>query len=126
MGGRSSPGWLLSSSGMRFGSSLDRLWWQLSAQAVAAQMDAMCVVDEAVEDGIGQGWVAGDQVVPAVDGELAGDQRGAAAVAVLDQFQQVAPLLWPERLEPPVVEDEQLHCAERAHQPGMPAIAASQ
>jgi hypothetical protein len=36
-------------------------------------------VDEAVEDGVGVGWIA-DHRVPVLDGELAGDDGGAAAV----------------------------------------------
>ncbi len=85
----------------------------------------MGVVDDAVEDGIGQGRVA-DQVVPAIDGNLAGDQRRAAAVAVLDDLQEVVALLRTERFEPPVIEDQQLHSAERPHQPGVATIAACQ
>jgi hypothetical protein len=37
--------------------------------------------------------------VPAVHGNLAGDQRGTTAIAVLGQFQQVALLLRAERLD---------------------------
>jgi hypothetical protein len=40
------------------------------------------VVDQAVEDGVGVGGIA-DQRVPLIDGELAGDDGGVAAVAVL-------------------------------------------
>ena len=57
----------------------------LLTERITAQLDAMGVVDDAVEDGVGQSWIA-DQVVPAVDWDLAGDQRGAASVAVLDDF----------------------------------------
>ena len=67
-----------------------------------------------------------DQVVPAVDRDLAGDQRGAAAVAVLDDLQHVVALLGAERLETPIVEDQQLDAAEGAHQAGIAAIAARQ
>jgi hypothetical protein len=70
------------------------------AQAVAAELQAMSVMDDAVEDGVGEGWFA-DQIVPAVDRGLAGDQRGAATVAVLDDLQQVVTLLGAERLETP-------------------------
>ncbi len=63
----------------------------------------MGVVDEAVEDGVGEGGVA-DDVVPSVDGDLAGDHGGAAAVAFLDDLEEIAALLGPERLETPVVE----------------------
>ena len=49
----------------------------------------MGVVDEAVEDSVGQGRLA-DEIVPAVDWELAGDQGGGATVAVVDDLQQIA------------------------------------
>ncbi len=57
-------------------------------------------MDDAVEDGIGLGWIA-DDFVPAVDGNLAGDQRGAAAIALFKDFEKVAALLGTERLEVP-------------------------
>ena len=54
----------------------------LSAQTLAAELQSVSVVNNPVEDGVGQGRLA-NQVMPAVDWDLAGDQRGAAAVAVL-------------------------------------------
>ncbi len=60
-------------------------------------------MDDAVEDRVGQRRVA-DQVVPAIHRDLAGDQRGAAAVALLDDLEQIVTLLGAERLEPPIVE----------------------
>ena len=59
----------------------------LLTQAVAAELQAMSVMDDAVEDGVGEGRFA-NQIVPPVDRDLAGDQRGAAAVAVLDDLQR--------------------------------------
>src|SRR5215472_11075896 len=85
----------------------------------------MSVMDDSVEDGVGEGRFA-DQIVPAVDRDLAGDQRGAAAVAVLDDLQQVMTLLGSERLETPVVEDQELDAAEGTHQAGVAAVAACQ
>ncbi len=48
------------------------------------------------------------------------------AVAILDQFQQVALLLRPEWLETPVIQDKELHRTEGAHQLGMAAVATGQ
>ena len=45
----------------------------------------MCVVHEAVEDGVGDGRV-GDQLVPVLDGELAGHDRRASPVAVITRL----------------------------------------
>lgn len=47
-------------------------------------------------------------------------------MAVVHDFEQIAPLLAGERGEPPVVEDQQLHPADRLEQPGVAAIAASE
>ena len=51
-----------------------------AAHGFALELDAVGVVDEAVEDGIGEGGLA-DHLVPGVDGQLAGDDgasRGRA------------------------------------------------
>jgi cold shock protein len=48
----------------------------------------VCVVDDAVEDGIGVGGIA-DQLVPFVDGDLAGDDRRSAAVAIFEDLKEV-------------------------------------
>ena len=52
----------------------------------------MGVVDHTIEDGVGQRGIA-DDLVPAIDRHLAGDDQRAGVVAVLDDLQQVAPLL---------------------------------
>jgi len=72
------------------------------------------VMDQAVEDGVG----VGDQGVPLIDRELAGDDGGAAVVAILEDLQQVVAGGGVERLEAPVVEDKQIDAAEGAQQTG--------
>ena len=54
----------------------------------------MGVVEQAITDGVGDGGVA-EMVVPLCDGDLAGEERGSVAVAVLDDLEQIAedPLL---------------------------------
>ncbi len=73
------------------------------AHAVAVELDAVGVVDDAIEDGVGQGGIA-DDLVPALDRQLAGDQQRAGVVAVLDDLEQIAALLGAERLGSPIVE----------------------
>src|SRR5215472_3591989 len=107
------------------GSSGDGFGLVLLAQTVTSELQSVSIVDDAVEDGVGQGRLA-NQVVPAVDWDLASDQRGAAAVTVFNDFQHIVTLLGPERLETPIIEDQQLDAAERAHQPGVAAVAARQ
>jgi hypothetical protein len=47
---------------------------------------------DAVADGVGDGWIA-EGGVPLVGGELAGDDRGGAVVAVLEDLEQIASAL---------------------------------
>jgi hypothetical protein len=49
------------------------------------QFQPIGVVDDAIEDGVGESRVA-DDIVPLVEGELAGNERRAAAIAVLDDL----------------------------------------
>src|ERR1044071_8217016 len=97
------------------GSSGDGFWGPLPAQTIATELQSVGVVNDAVEDGVSQRRLA-DQIVPAVDRDLAGDQRGAAAVAIFDDFQHVVALLGSERLETPIVEDQQLDAGGGAPQ----------
>ena len=46
--------------------------WAFSAHAVSFQLDAVGVVDDAVEDGIGDGGFA-DHLMPTRDGQLGRD-----------------------------------------------------
>jgi hypothetical protein len=80
---------------------------------VAGEIDPVRVVDDAIENGVGVGGIA-DQLVPFVDGDLAGDDRRSAAVAFFENLEQVVTSGGIERLEPPVVEKEQLYAAERS------------
>lgn len=53
------------------------------------QVDAMCVVNQAIEDRIGNGGIA-NMLMPVFDGKLAGENGGATAVAIFVDFQQVS------------------------------------
>ena len=48
----------------------------------------MSVVKEPVEDGVAEGRIT-DDVVPVVDGDLAGEQRAAAGVTVVEDLEEV-------------------------------------
>ena len=71
----------------------------------------MGVVDEAVEDGVGVGRIA-DHLVPFVDRDLAGEDGRAAAVAFLEDLVEIVAGAGVERLEAPIVEDEELGAGE--------------
>ena len=66
----------------------------------------MGIVQEAVEDGVAEGGIA-DDIVPVLDGNLAGEQRAAAGIAVVEDLEEVVTSLARERSEPPVIEDEE-------------------
>ena len=51
----------------------------------------MGIVEETVEDGVAEGGIA-DDIVPVLDGDLAGEQRATAGIAVVEEV--VPP--WPE------------------------------
>jgi len=83
----------------------------------------MSAVDDAVEDRVGQGGIA-DYLVPAADRHLAGDQQRTAIAAVVDDLEQIAPLLGVEWLRPPIVDDQQAGAFERGQQTRHAAFAA--
>ena len=70
------------------------------AHAVAGERDPVGAVDDAIEDGVGEGGIA-DDLVPALDWQLAGDEDRAGVVAVLDDLQEIATLLGIELLRSP-------------------------
>jgi hypothetical protein len=64
-------------------------------------------MDQAVKDRVGQRRIT-QGLMPVLDGQLAGDQRGPAIMAVFDDLQQVATVCITERREPPVIQDQQV------------------
>src|SRR6266508_1636828 len=55
-------------------------------------MDLVSVVQEPVEDGVGERRIA-DVVVPMIERQLAGEKGGASADAVVEQFEQIVALV---------------------------------
>lgn len=61
-----------------------RLWLRISrivAHALSRHGEAVGVVNETIQHGVGEGGIA-DDLVPAVHGDLAGDEGRSVAVAV--------------------------------------------
>src|SRR5690606_7506383 len=85
------------------------------------QGDAVGVMDEAVQDGIGKGGVP-DDLMPGVEGELAGDEGRATAVAVLEHFEEIPPFGVGERCQTEVVEDEQVGAGESVQLLGIRSV----
>ena len=58
--------------------------------AFAGEFDAVGVVNETVQDGVGIGRIA-DYFVPSVYWKLGGNHRGTVSVAFLEDFQKIVP-----------------------------------
>ncbi len=87
------------------------------------KLDAVSVMDEPVEGGVGDRWIA-DLGVPACDGQLAGEQRGTGLVARVADLEEVSPLGVIHRRHAEVVDDEQINAAELIEQLRVAAVGA--
>src|SRR5690349_22771894 len=85
----------------------------------------MCVVNDAVEDGVSICRIAYEGV-PFVDRDLAGEDGRAAPIAFLEDLVEVATGAGVERFEAPIVEDEELDAGETAQNAGIAAITAGE
>ena len=74
------------------------------AHAVPFDLQSVGVVDEAVEDGVGERGVA-DDLVPLLDRNLAGDQNRRALVAILEDFEEIALLGLGELRQAPIIQN---------------------
>lgn len=81
----------------------------------------MGVVNQAVQVGIGVSRIT-DQFMPSGYRELAGDEGRAAAISVLEDFQQVVPGVAIEGFKAPVIENEQVDPSKTLHTRGDPAV----
>ena len=95
--------------------------WFEQLPIAAPSVQARWATANAVEDGIGEGGIA-DDLVPGVDGKLAGDQRGTGAVSVFDDLHQVAPLARSKAIRPPVINDQQVRFGQVPKLPRVTAI----
>ena len=82
-------------------------------------------MDEAVEDRIRQRRIA-DGLMPMLDRELAGDDGGAAAMAVFEDFQQIAALRWSEDSQAPVIEDQHIQFGDCLEHAGVTSVTSGQ
>jgi predicted ABC-type transport system involved in lysophospholipase L1 biosynthesis ATPase subunit len=82
-------------------------------------------VNDAIQDGVGEGRFA-DHIVSRLDQQLAGDQRRTAAAVVFNDLHQVAALAGIETVSTPVVEDQQIGLDQGAEQLGEAPVAVRQ
>ncbi len=83
----------------------------------------MHVLEEAVEDSVGDGGLA-EGFVPHGDGELAGDDGGAQLDAVLDHLENVGGLVGAERSDQEVVDEENVDAGPAGEQTRQAAFGA--
>src|SRR5262249_4461615 len=108
-----------------FGSSRLGLFASAAAQALACQLDAMGVADEAVENGVGVSGVS-NNLMPGRQGELGGDDRRPPPVSVLEDFEQIVTSAAVEGFEPEVIENEEIGAAEGFEEAWMTPIASGE
>jgi hypothetical protein len=83
------------------------------------------IVNEAVEDRVGIGRVA-DEPMPFVDRDLAGKDRRAAPVTLLEDFVEITTGAGVERFQTPIVEDQELDTGKASQDASIAAVAAGE
>jgi len=81
----------------------------------------MGVVDQAVQDGIGQGGVP-DLGVPFICWELSGHKGGTEAVTVFEDFQEVPALFFSQGGQTPIVQGDQIGFGEGGQELGIASV----
>ena len=74
-----------------------------ASQAVAGEIDAVRVMDDAIENGVGIGGIT-DEIVPFVDRDLAGNDGRSAAVTFFEDLEEIVARGGIEWFEAPIVE----------------------
>ena len=122
-----SLGWLAIGCGRRRGRRrwIGRLAGFELAHRRAVEFEPVGVVDNAIQDRVAERGLA-DHLMPGCHGELAGDQDGAAAVAILDDLHEIAPLAGGEAIGSPVVEYEEIDLDQHSEQPREAAVAVGE
>lgn len=87
----------------------------LLAHGFAAENQAVGVMDQSVEDRVGERRVA-QVAMPVIDRQRTGDQRGAALVAIVEDVEQIAHGLMGERREAEIIEEQQVDAGELLEQ----------
>ena len=85
----------------------------------------MGIVDNPVEDGVGDGRLA-DHIVPLSDGQLGGDQGGFSSVALFEDFEKIEALLIVEAVGTPIIEEQQFDASKLVDEPRKAAVEACQ
>jgi hypothetical protein len=101
-----------------FGCSFRRAF----AHGLPLEGDLIRVMNEKVENGIGQGGMP-NGVMPVLNWELTGDNRGAGAVAIFEDFEQIVAVVLTEWRSAEVIQDQQIDLDPTGREFGIAAIA---
>jgi len=95
------------------------------AHRISHEFEAVGVVDQTVENRICESGVW-DSRMPIAHRNLCGDQGGGAAIAVVQDFEQVLGLRTRKGIPEPVIEDQEVDAGEGAKHLGIRAIGLSE
>ncbi len=96
----------------------------LLAHRIALQRKLVSLMDEAVEDCVGESRVL-QPGVPVFKGQLACDDRGSRADAIVEHFEQIVARALVDVLQSPVVEQQDVHLGELREPTCEAAVAVS-
>ena len=77
------------------------------AHGFSAHLDAVSIVDQTVEDAVGNSGIA-DLLVPAGDRQLGSEDSGASLVTILADFSDITTLAFTEWRHGPVIDNQNL------------------
>jgi len=92
---------------------------------LGGEFDPIGVVDEPIEEGVGQRRVA-ESFMAAADRDLSGNQGRAALVAIVEDLEDVSGLGRAEGVAQPVVQDQKLGSGDRVEELGVGAVGAGE
>ena len=95
----------------------------LATHRFAIEFDAVSVVHQAVENGIGDRRIANLRV-PGCDRELAGEQHRARLVAGVTDLEEVPALRFRQWRHGPIIDGQHVHMAELVEMFRMAAVSA--
>ena len=74
-------------------------------------MNLVCAVEKAIKDCVGKGRIA-DVLVPMLDGQLASEERGARADAIIEQFEQIGALARTDGRNREIINNHEVHLGD--------------
>src|SRR5690348_9716297 len=91
----------------------------------AIEFEPVGIVNNTVQDRVAESGLT-NNLMPGSRRELAGDQDGATAIAILDDLHEIAPLAGGEAVRSPIIEYEKIDLDQHAEQPREAAVAMSE